>query len=52
MVTCPIYGKKNDDNWLVLLDNVIIEGGCQDCFEVQSDNSWWEEMERVGRLFR
>lgn len=48
MVTCPVCGKKNDDNWPVLLNDVIVDGGCQDCWETQCDEDWWKEIGKIG----
>jgi len=43
---CPQCGKLNEDNWPLEINGKIIEGGCQDCWEKQCDESWWE----FGRL--
>lgn len=41
-MTCPKCGKENFDNWPITVNNEIIEGGCQDCFEKECDREWWK----------
>ncbi len=45
---CPICGKENDDNWPVTVDDDIMDGGCQDCWEKETDESWWEAVKSLG----
>ena len=42
MGTCPLCGKLNDDDWPLEIGGKIVEGGCQDCWEQQCDEAWWE----------
>jgi len=42
MKPCPKCGKMNDDNWPLTIDGEIKEGGCQMCWEEESDEAWWE----------
>ena len=44
---CPRCGTINDDNWPLDIGGKIIEGGCQDCWEVESDRAWWAEIEKL-----
>lgn len=39
---CPKCGKENDDNWPVIINDQIMDGGCQDCWEKECDQSWWK----------
>lgn len=39
---CPICRKENDDNWPVKVNGKIEDGGCQECWEKQSDEEWWK----------
>jgi len=39
---CPKCGKINEDDWPLEINGEIVEGGCQDCWEIQCDKSWWE----------
>ena len=43
---CPQCGTLNEDNYPLEINGKIVEGGCQDCWEKQCDDSWWE----LGRL--
>lgn len=43
---CPKCGTLNEDNYPLEVAGKIIEGGCQDCWEKQCDDAWWE----LGRL--
>ncbi len=42
MKTCPVCGRLNDDDWPLEVGGEIDEGGCQDCWESQTDEAWWE----------
>ncbi len=39
---CPICETENTDNWPVTVDGDIQDGGCQECWEKECDESWWE----------
>lgn len=41
-MTCPACGKENTDDWPLEVEGKIIEGGCQDCWEKETDESWWK----------
>lgn len=41
-IPCPQCGKQNTDNWPIEVEGEIKYGGCQDCWEVQSDKAWWD----------
>lgn len=48
-IICPVCGKLNIDDWPVEVDGEIQNGGCQDCWEAQCDESWWDAVETCGR---
>jgi hypothetical protein len=48
---CPLCGKENTDNWPVTVEGIVKEGGCQDCWEKQSDDAWRKTMEILGEIF-
>jgi hypothetical protein len=39
---CPRCGIENTDNWPLDIDGKIIYGGCQNCWEREVDDLWWE----------
>ena len=39
---CPKCGQQNDDNWPLNIDGVIKDGGCQECWEQECSDSFWE----------
>lgn len=47
---CPLCGKENTDNWPVVVNGVIKQGGCQDCWEKQSDGDWWKAVVGVDKI--
>ena len=47
---CPACGKLNTDDWPIEVDGEIKDGGCQDCWEAQCDESWWEAVKAYGRV--
>lgn len=47
MRKCPACGKLNDDDWPLKVDGKIIDGGCTDCWEAQSDAMWWACMTAI-----
>ena len=42
MNLCPNCKTLNSDNWPITVNGAIMEGGCQDCWEKESDMKWWE----------
>ncbi len=47
---CPICDKENKDNWPVYVDGVVMFGGCQDCWEKQCDESWWDAVMALSQI--
>jgi hypothetical protein len=47
MPDCPACGKPSDADWPVEVNGKIVDGGCQDCWEKQCDESWWEMARRL-----
>ena len=47
---CPLCGVENDDDWPLDTDGEIKDGGCQECWEVQCDESWWKAVEALGSI--
>jgi len=45
---CPICGIENNDDWPIEVDDKIQDGGCQDCWEAECDESWWDAVEAYG----
>ena len=45
---CPRCGVLNDDNWPLDIGGVIKDGGCQECWEIESDRAWWREIEKLA----
>jgi hypothetical protein len=39
---CPKCGAKNNDNWPIRVDGKILDGGCQECWELECAESWWQ----------
>ncbi len=39
---CPKCKTENTDNWPVTVDGKVLNGGCQECWESESDKNWWE----------
>ena len=37
---CPTCGKINTDDWPLKVGEDIKEGGCQECWEAQCNESW------------
>lgn len=42
---CPKCKKEHNDGWPIEVDSEIKDGGCQDCWEAQSDAMWWKMVE-------
>lgn len=45
---CPNCGEENDDNWPVSINGEIEDGGCQKCWENESDSAWWDAINMIG----
>ena len=41
-MTCPVCGRENTDDWPLKVEQQVMEGGCQECWEAYSDHEWWE----------
>jgi len=39
---CPRCGKENDDDWPLEVEDKIIWGGCQMCWELECSEEWWK----------
>jgi hypothetical protein len=48
VMNCPNYGKQNDDNWPITVNDEIKRGGCQDCWESESDAAWWDAVDSLA----
>lgn len=47
---CPACGILNDDNWPIIIEAEIRDGGCQTCWEAQTDEAWWDMLDQLGRM--
>ena len=47
---CPICGKENDYDWPVYVNGTIHDGGCQECWEQQSDAEWWKTVRAMDNI--
>jgi hypothetical protein len=47
---CPLCGVENNDNWPVAVNGVVKQGGCQDCWEKQSDKGWWKMVKTIYQI--
>ena len=47
---CPLCGTINSDDWPIEVDGEIVQGGCQECWEKQSDAAWWKMAVAVDTL--
>jgi hypothetical protein len=52
---CPRCGRSIDSTeitWPVTLEDgcgeIILDGGCQECWEAECSESWWQMAERIG----
>ena len=43
-MNCPKCGKENTDNWPLEINGEIVDGGCQECWEIEWDEKWWLAM--------
>ena len=46
---CPECGKPNNDNWPIVANKKMVFGGCQDCWENQNDDMWWDAVRKLDR---
>jgi len=42
MSKCPKCEKENEDDWPLMIDGEPKDGGCQECWEAECDEAWWE----------
>lgn len=49
---CPKCGQENTDNWPLRINGEIKEGGCQECWETQSSEAWWEMIAQIGETIK
>jgi hypothetical protein len=47
---CPLCGTPNSDDWPIEVAGEIVQGGCQECWEKQSDAAWWKMVVAVDTL--
>ena len=51
---CPRGGRAieaGEVTWPVHAGGMIVDGGCQDCWDAEADASWWAEVRRVQLFF-
>jgi len=42
---CPLCGEENTEiEWPLEIDGEIVGGGCQECWEKQCAELWWEKI--------
>jgi hypothetical protein len=46
---CPKCGTMNNDNWPITVNEKILFGGCQDCWEKECEKQWWDIMHPQNR---
>ena len=44
---CPLCKTENDNNWPLNIEGKIIDGGCQECWELQCSKSWWDMIDKL-----
>ncbi len=49
-LACPACGTPNNDDWPIEVDGKIVSGGCQECWEKQSDAAWWKMVVAMDTL--
>jgi hypothetical protein len=49
---CPICGEMNDDDWPLDIDGNIVDGGCQTCWEAESDLEYWNMVNALNNVLR
>jgi len=47
---CPKCGRENDDNYPLDVDGKIVEGGCVECWENESDREWWKTVIKLDEI--
>jgi len=47
---CPLCGTPNNDDWPIEVAGEIVQGGCQECWDKQSDAAWWKMVVAVDTL--
>ncbi len=40
MNKCPKCGRSNDDDWPIIVGNIIEFGGCDECWANQFEENW------------
>ena len=51
IATCPRCHQAiepNDVTWPLTLDDAIVDGGCQTCWEDECAEAWWEQWTPEG----
>ena len=48
---CPECSIENADNWPINVDGEVKEGGCQECWEKDSDAQWWGQVRLLQGLY-
>lgn len=51
-MNCPLCGKINNDNWPINVYGQIKYGGCQECWEKQADQVWWDTVRTIDNIER
>lgn len=44
------YDESVDGNWPLDINGAIKEGGCQDCWEQECDDSWWRMIWAIAEV--
>lgn len=44
---CPKCGADNNDNWPITVGEHVEWGGCQECWETECSDSWWEMIDAI-----
>ena len=39
---CPGCGQLHNDDWPITVNGKVVDGGCQECWERESDREWWK----------
>ena len=50
MKLCPICKTPNDDDWTLKVGDDIAMGGCQDCWEEQTDGEWKKQVMAISQI--
>lgn len=51
-VNCPKCHKSNDDNWPIHVKDKVEWGGCQECWEDESSQTYWSYVEQLVELIK